>query len=146
MLRDQQGTALEGMDRPGSSKRTKCVEVLPHDVLQIIFSRLEFRDKVRAGLVCKQWDQLLKTGSLPAKHWEVHYNINKIVSRTAYKRRGDIPELADGILRYATIYSLAQMGLRVKSCEWTVAVARVTACRTWLVPGHVQCLSCTAFG
>jgi hypothetical protein len=60
------------------------IAVLPQDLLQEVLCKLEFRDKINAGQVCKQWDQLLRTGTPATRHWVVDYNIDTIVSSRAY--------------------------------------------------------------
>jgi hypothetical protein len=100
--------SLEVMAGCGSSKRKKLAPVLPQDLLRIIFSRLDFHDKIRSGLVCKQWDQFLKTGTLPAKHWDVHYDVDKVVSsRDCAESEVIRGQITDGIGRYATLLALS---------------------------------------
>jgi hypothetical protein len=67
------------MDCSGPSKRRKNTAVLPNDFLDIIFSKLVFEDKLRCGIGCKQWDEFLKTGTLPAKHGDVPSDLDKAV-------------------------------------------------------------------
>ncbi len=82
--------------------------MLPHDLLRIIFSKLDFHDKIRSGLVCKQWGDFLKTGTLPAKHWDVHYDVDKVVSSTNFAESEVIRgQITDGIGRYATLLALS---------------------------------------
>jgi hypothetical protein len=66
------------MGAPGSAKRTRHIAVLPDELMHVIFSKLSFHNKIRAGLACKQWDQLLKAGTPAARHWNIDY----IVQRT----------------------------------------------------------------
>eukprot|EP00884_Botryococcus_braunii_P000021 jgi/Botrbrau1/10019/Bobra.0012s0106.1 len=54
----------------------------PDDVLHLVFSYLTFRDKVTAGLVCKRWDEALRGKLLGHNHWDVHYNLDNLVSVT----------------------------------------------------------------
>lgn len=54
---------------------------LPNDAAHIILSKLEFRDKVSAGLVCKHWDELLKAKTGAFRHWVVNYNLDTCVSK-----------------------------------------------------------------
>jgi hypothetical protein len=61
-------------------KRTNCLLVLPDDLMHVVFSKLNTREKVIAAVVCKQWDQLLKVGG---RHWDIDFNIDEVVSRTA---------------------------------------------------------------
>ncbi len=94
------------MGRTGIPKRVRDTSVLPHDVLHIIFSKLEFHDKVSCGLVCKQWDALLKIGTATARHWIVDYNVNTILSKTAFATRSKQPfaeKVSPFILRYVTV-------------------------------------------
>jgi hypothetical protein len=67
------------MSRPASRKRILHVPLLPDELLHTIFSKLDFRDKVIAGQVCKHWDQLLKAGTVAARHWVVEYNFESIL-------------------------------------------------------------------
>jgi hypothetical protein len=67
------------MDGFGSSKRARHIAAFPDELMHIIFSKVEFQDKKRAGLVCKQWDQLLKAGTAAARHWEIDYTVKRIV-------------------------------------------------------------------
>jgi hypothetical protein len=46
--------------------------------MHIIFSKLDFKDKIKAGLACKQWDQLLKAGTPAARHWDIDYSVKRI--------------------------------------------------------------------
>lgn len=56
------------------------ISVLPDDILHLIFSNLDFGDKVTAGLVCTRWDKVLR-GKLSGKpHWDVWYNLDSICS------------------------------------------------------------------
>jgi hypothetical protein len=71
------------MGRYASRKRVRHCPVLPNDLMHNIFSKLDFKDKISAGLVCKQWDRLLKTGTAAARHWVVDYNVDPIVASTA---------------------------------------------------------------
>jgi hypothetical protein len=87
----------------GSSKRARYSAVLHDDVLHVIFCKLGFRDKINAGLVCKDWDKLLKAGTSTSRHWDVSYNFDKIVSSNAWAIRGLAPErLIDGVGRYVS--------------------------------------------
>ncbi len=74
--------AMMGSSGPPKSARRVAAE-LPDDLMHAILSKLDFKSKLAAGQVCKKWDQLLKAGSLGARHWEVHYNIDSLVSSTA---------------------------------------------------------------
>jgi hypothetical protein len=67
------------MDGFGSSKRARHIAAFPDELMHIIFSKVEFQDKIRAGLVCKQWDQLLKSGTPAARHWEIDFTVKRIV-------------------------------------------------------------------
>jgi hypothetical protein len=67
------------MGRSGSSKRARHIAAFPDEIMDIVFSKLCFHDKIYAGLVCKQWDQLLKAGTAAARHWDVDYRVTRIV-------------------------------------------------------------------
>jgi hypothetical protein len=92
-------SALTEQQAPCASQQSGTVllqdrfQELPHDVVHIIFSKLEFLDKIAAGLVCKRWDQLLKAGSTSGRHWFVMYDVNAIVRRAAL--RATVQDSAD---------------------------------------------------
>jgi hypothetical protein len=65
------------MGTTGSAKRTRHIAVLPNELMHTIFSKLNFHNKIRAGLTCKQWDQLLKAGTPAARHWDIHYTLKR---------------------------------------------------------------------
>jgi hypothetical protein len=67
--------------RYGAPNGTKQLATLPDDVLHLIFSKLEFRAKISCGLVCTQWDQLLKAGGGAGKHWVVAYDVDSLALR-----------------------------------------------------------------
>jgi hypothetical protein len=64
-------------------KRRSYNIILPNDVLRIIFADLSFMDKINSGLVCKQWDQVLRGGTPDARHWVVDFNVDRAVRNTA---------------------------------------------------------------
>jgi hypothetical protein len=68
------------MGRSGSPKHLRHIPDLPDDLMHIIFSQLKFRDKIFSGQVCKHWDRLLKENSAAARHWEIAFNIDSLVS------------------------------------------------------------------
>jgi hypothetical protein len=68
------------MGECASAKRLKHLSDLPNDLMHVIFSKLEFLDKVTAGLVCKHWYHLLRAGTTAAKHWVVDYDVDNMVS------------------------------------------------------------------
>ncbi len=71
------------MSTSGSTKRTRHVTSFPNDLMHIIFSKLEMtKDKLNAGLACKEWDQLLKAGTPAARHWDIHYAVKRTVPTT----------------------------------------------------------------
>jgi hypothetical protein len=76
------------MGRFVSRKRTPHTPTLPNDVLHIIFSSLEFIDKINSGLVCKQWEQVLREDTL----WVVEYNVDTLVSAPTMKAKHKRPE------------------------------------------------------
>ncbi len=73
--------------------------MLPEDILRLIFSKLDFQDKIASGLVCKQWDEVLKSGTVSAKHWDVPYDVDKLVS-SFLKNEVTRGQINDGIERY----------------------------------------------
>jgi hypothetical protein len=71
------------MDRSGPAKHTRHVTLFPDDLMHIIFSKLEeTEDKLNAGLVCKEWDQLLKAGIPAARHWDIYYTVKRTMPST----------------------------------------------------------------
>jgi hypothetical protein len=75
----------EIVGRCGSAKSIRHIATFPDDLMHVIFSRLEFKDKINAGQVCKQWDRLLKADTDDARHWVVDYNVDTHVLSTAFK-------------------------------------------------------------
>jgi hypothetical protein len=73
------------MGRSGSAKRVQYHVNLPDDLMHVILSSLDFRDKINAGVVCKQWDRVLKAGSGTARHWVIHFSVNSLVSKSALR-------------------------------------------------------------
>ncbi len=70
----------------------------------VISNKLEFTDKISAGLVGKSLDQLLKDGTAATRHWVFDYNVETILARPAYAGtdNGHIPEKSiSDIVRYA---------------------------------------------
>jgi hypothetical protein len=68
-----------------TAKRISQITTFPDDLMHVIFSKLEFRDKINASQVCKLWDQLLKASTDDARHWVVDYNVDTLVSSPAFK-------------------------------------------------------------
>jgi hypothetical protein len=89
-------------------KRIQQCSVLPEDLLHVIFSKLGFKDKISAGLVCKQWDQLLKTGTPATRHWVVRYRLNSLVSsRSCITRsKGLLAERLENANRCVTVLAV----------------------------------------
>jgi hypothetical protein len=67
------------MDRSAIPKRRRLCKLptLPDEVLQKIFWKLDFLDKVNAGLVCKDWDRVLNASTPTERHWVVQYRVNE---------------------------------------------------------------------
>jgi hypothetical protein len=59
--------------------------------MHVIFSRLEFKDKISAGQVCRDWGNLLKAGTADARHWNVNYNVDAIVTSAAFEATKSLP-------------------------------------------------------
>jgi hypothetical protein len=72
---------------------------LPHDVVHMVFSNLDFTRKVTSGLVCKQWDQLLKDGTGASRHWVVDFDVNAIVSNAIRKDVGNAANNVNNIIK-----------------------------------------------
>jgi hypothetical protein len=75
--------AVAAMGSSVSPERVPNALALPNDLINVVFSKLGFKDKINAGLVCKQWDHIFRSGSAAAKHWSVYYNLDNIVSKRA---------------------------------------------------------------
>ncbi len=91
---------------------------LPDDVIHVIFSKLDFRDNITAGLVCKQWDQLLKSVTAAGKHWVVDYNVDAVEARETSKLSSSEPSvepLTDSMERYVLVPSLFKVCTRIKT-------------------------------
>jgi hypothetical protein len=71
------------MGRYARQKRLMDIRVLPDDLMHIIFAKLDFRGKINAGIVCKLWDELLRTNTPAARQWVIDYNVDEIVLRSA---------------------------------------------------------------
>jgi hypothetical protein len=79
---------------------------LSNDTLLDILSDLEFRDKIRAGKVCKRWNNLLKTNPPAGRHWKVDYSVDAILSGPAHMATDNFYDPEDCItdsLRYVTV-------------------------------------------
>ncbi len=48
----------------------------------MIFSQLGFKDKLNAGLACKEWDHMVKDGTAAARHWDINYSVKRTVAST----------------------------------------------------------------
>jgi hypothetical protein len=70
------------MDIQVSAEASTGILSLPNDLMYLLVSKLDFRNKVVVGMVCKQWGHLLRAGT--ARHWNVRYDVDKIVSSTAF--------------------------------------------------------------
>jgi hypothetical protein len=67
-----------GNGRNASRKHSSNIFDLPDDLMYVIFEKLEFMDKVSAGLVCKHWEQLLRANAPAARQWVVDYNVDRL--------------------------------------------------------------------
>jgi hypothetical protein len=109
----------------GSGKLTTQMAALPHDVMNIIFSKLEFRDKIKAGQVSRHWDQLLKTGPAAARHWVVDYDMDAILSRAlATAPKMNTADLATYTGRYVLVFgnglqsACSRVACSTLACSW----------------------------
>jgi hypothetical protein len=95
------------MDKGGAPKRLRCTASLPDDIMYFIFSKLNFMEKINAGMACKRWDGLLKDGTAASRHWVVQYDINKTCLPRAPLTMTDMgprmAELTNSIGRYLTV-------------------------------------------
>jgi hypothetical protein len=85
------------------------MSVLPDDLLRIILWKLCLSEKITAGLVCKHWDQVLKSGTAASRHWVLDYNIDIILSSTHFPSTlsGSMTEqLINDVGRYHTTSSV----------------------------------------
>jgi hypothetical protein len=114
------------MGRSPSPNRTSFILALPLDLLHIILSKLNFRDKVNAGLVCKQWEELLTASTPAARHWVVDYNVDRVVNSPAFTTANmdsflQQPSLA--VVRCVTPF-------RVRLEDWNFTVMCTARCPT----------------
>jgi hypothetical protein len=108
------------MDKSGPPKRLRHLSSLPSDLFYIIFSKLECIDKINAGMVCKQWDQLLRSGTPSSTHWVVNYNVGNLVSNLQYLTTPEEPtvdQLTIDFGRYVTVATLLHIK---KWALWTM--------------------------
>ncbi len=64
---------------PGSaaSNLVGSLADLPRDVLlHEILSKIDFKDKLKAHQVCKEWSQLLTSGTSTGRHWDVRHYVS----------------------------------------------------------------------
>lgn len=88
------------MGRSHSPKRLRYTAQLPQELWHIIFAKLDLKDKLNVGLVCKHWDQLLRAGTADAEHWRVEYNLDTIWSSASIKtlKKGPPQDRLDSII------------------------------------------------
>jgi hypothetical protein len=67
------------MSRFVARKRTSYILVLPDDLMHIIFSNLDMKEKVTAGMVCKHWDRVLRSSTPAGRHWVIDFKVNQVV-------------------------------------------------------------------
>jgi hypothetical protein len=94
---------MNGSDSPES---TLSVLSLPDDVLHVVILKLNFLEKINAGIVCKQWEHLLSSGTVSARHWIVNYKVDSILSSKAFTTQDQKCSTEDPIMvigRYATV-------------------------------------------
>jgi hypothetical protein len=72
------------MNAPDPLGSTLSILALPDDVVHAVFLKLNFMEKVNAGLVCKHWEHLLRACTVAARHWVVNYNVDSISSSKAF--------------------------------------------------------------
>jgi hypothetical protein len=121
------------MSRSASPKRVPPAFALPDDLIHVIFSKLDFPEKVIAGIVCKKWEQLLKTGRAAGKHWVVEYSLDKIVWNTESAVRYMIPKVEEiemtFIERYDCHINLSHSDLRENSPRTSSQGEQLIPCR-----------------
>ncbi len=94
------------MAGPAPKQLKLTVDDLSNDTLLEVLSDLEFRDKIRAGKVCKRWNNLLKTNPPAGRHWEVDYSFDAILSGPAHMATDNVYVPEDCItdsLRHVTV-------------------------------------------
>jgi hypothetical protein len=94
------------MAGPAPKQLRLTLSDLSNDTLLDVLSDLEFRDKIRAGIVCKRWNNLLKTNPPAGRHWKVDYSVDATLSRPAYMATDNFYVAEDFItdsLRYVTV-------------------------------------------
>jgi hypothetical protein len=67
------------MVKYASMKRSSYDILLPDEVLRIIFADLGILYKVNVGLLCMQWDEVLRAGTPDTRHWVVDCNVDHAV-------------------------------------------------------------------
>jgi hypothetical protein len=97
------------MESSGPRKRTLHIAAFPDELKHIIFSKLEFKEKLNAGLVCKEWDNLLRTCTGAARHWDIKYLVKRTVATTDSSKKYSAPyHLSASVARWAhQAYSLS---------------------------------------
>jgi hypothetical protein len=116
--------------RCGSAKRIRHIAALPHDLMHVIFSKLKFRDKVNAGKVCKQWDQLLKAGTDNPRHWDVDYIVDSLVPSTTSDAAGDLYKAEQSITwvdRYGAMHTQTLLAL-TDSHKYACEMSQMKTC------------------
>jgi hypothetical protein len=129
----------EVVGKNGSAKRIRHITTFPDDLMHVIFSKLEFLDKIKAGIVCKQWDQLLKAGTDNARHWVVDYNVDTLVSRLGPTRDPYQAELSVNLIqRYVTVHTQSPMCfMQICLAQEKLHSLRLTASYLLFFPFHM---------
>jgi hypothetical protein len=104
----------EVVGRYGSAKRIRHIATFPDELMHVIFSKLEFKDRITSGFVCKQWEKMLKAGKDTPRHWVVDYNVDSCVSSRGCRGRTVLYEDKQTIKsfeRYVTVHTHPPTGL-----------------------------------
>jgi hypothetical protein len=96
-------------ESPDSPESTLSILKMPDDVMRLVFSKLNFLEKLNAGLTCEQWEHLLSSGTAATRHWIVNYNVDSIVSCKAITARDQERSMEDPTMvigRYVTLFTV----------------------------------------
>jgi hypothetical protein len=91
------------MERPGSTKGFNYTARLPEEILHMIFSKLNTREIINAGMVCGEWDKLVKAGTPATRHWVTPHNLDNTLSRIPFleSKGSNVDQLTIDMGRYA---------------------------------------------
>ncbi len=123
------------MEGSAPRKRKLHIAAFPEELLHIIFSKLDLKDKLNAGLVCKEWDKLLKSCTGAARHWDIKYSVKRTLASTNANKKDFRPWLSSvSLARWASLCKHLTSQQGVRACQfprrggvWSVAHVRHTS-------------------